>query len=277
MAIPRSVPPEIREMDELRQRLDSQLNAYLNSPTPAARLLNKPPPKEDMDRIRELARVAPPRLNPVAQSIWERNRNWVNFVLVRYIEQLKCFEETGYRHRLYTPQMLGKSAPPVTGTEQTPAQQAQRRVNRMLHGVKEGEEIPADAVKGDLAPMSASAPQQGGGAVASAAPAAAPAAAGATPPADGVRRIQRKVIIKRIIKKKADGTQEVIEQRTVVEVPLDGPPVGAGAAAKAPPSVPPAQAPARAPAAVARPVPKPAPAKPVDKELDDFFKKYNLK
>ena len=68
-------------------------------------------------------------------------------MLVRYVEQMKIFEETGYRHRLYTAQMLGK--PPVTndpGADLTPAQQAQRRINRMLHGVKEGEAIPAEAV-----------------------------------------------------------------------------------------------------------------------------------
>ncbi|MFN7971629.1 MAG: hypothetical protein U0166_04680 [Acidobacteriota bacterium] len=332
IGLPKSIHPEVREMDDLRQKLDSQYNAYLNSGTVTAKAINKPPTKEDIDRMNYLARVAPARMNVISQSVYERNRNWVYFVMSRYIEQIKVFEETGYRHRLYTPEMLGKKALTALGESGqvrrgdgrlTPAQEAQRKINRKLHGVAEEGEIPDGVATGALAPMSASAPQQTpGGTAAGEARAPRPPAAPGAQAAPG-QKMQRKVIIKRIIKKKADGTQEVIEQRTVVEVPVGDAPAKPAAPAGSPlpkpaplpapvsatnpsapatkpapqapspakpaapakpalpaakPAAPPPAAPPAAPQ-IARPAapPKPAPARPVDKEIDDFFKKYNLK
>ena len=265
IGLPKAIHPDVREMDALRQKVDSQLNAYLNSYTPQSKLLNKPPPKEDIERLKELARSPPQRMNTISQSVYERNRNWVHFCLTRYMEQLKVFTETGQRYRFYTPEMLGKEPAKVAGgtAELTPAQEAQRRVNRRLHGVEEEGQIPEGTEVGKHAPMGASAPQQG----------AADAASASVAPA--APRMQRKVLIKRIIRKKADGTQEVIEQRTVVEVPVGDsgatprPAVAAKPASPAPPQPKPPAAP--------KPPRKPPAPRPVDRELDDFFKKYNLK
>ncbi len=242
--LPKSILPEVRKMDQLRQHLDAKLNAYLNSFSPQAKLRNKPPKKEEIEQIQQMARLPPKRMNVVTKSVYERNRNWVIFVLSRYLEQIKTFDETGHRHRFYTPEMLGREAKSRFAREgaakqpSSEAAEAQMRVNRKLKGLSSTDEIPlqeSSAAKKEKPPPAPS-PEHPKG-----------------------RQVKRKVLVKRIIRKKADGTKEIIEKRTVINVPVDHP------------------EPASRPAA-ARPRKKvQPPERPVDKEIDDFFKKYNIK